>query len=145
MSSFLLNPIMPSPELKLYQRLAALEARLAAVERKRDIVFTPIATNGTFQWHGGRVWIIAIGNVTSGGSGSLQVILASNGTNFASASAVPTAAGQKFPLVFQAAAFNPATYFWAPGADVNVGASQTGTGAGGSLSVDMLVIEWPQA
>jgi hypothetical protein len=78
--SSLLTPSMPDPQIKLYQRIAALEGRLASLERRRETVFTPISlTQSTpgapqafdFPWFGGRLWLVA--------GGSAQFVSASTG------------------------------------------------------------------
>jgi hypothetical protein len=70
-----LTPAPANPELRMALRLAALEQRIAALESHRDILITPIdvsvdgvtpTVNLTYNWKGGRLWIIW------GGSGSQQ-------------------------------------------------------------------------
>lgn len=60
-----LIPSIPNPNQQLLQRMAGLEARMQAQERRRDVIITPVnltvaAGSGTvtvpFTWNGGRLW-----------------------------------------------------------------------------------------
>ena len=60
-----LYPSISNPQQRQIERTAALESRVAALERTRDIYVTPVnltvaAGSGTvtipFDWHGGRLW-----------------------------------------------------------------------------------------
>jgi hypothetical protein len=58
-----LTPTAPDPNARLYERLASLEARLAAVERQRDMWVTVVDllhsnAPSSFSTHGGKLWIV---------------------------------------------------------------------------------------
>lgn len=80
-NDFTLYPSIPNPQQQQIQRTASLEARVAALEAKRDIVITPIeevTANGNafggaigtmnFPWYGGRMWISVGGRFYTNGT-----------------------------------------------------------------------------
>jgi hypothetical protein len=68
----LLVPTANDPTTRLMQRMAALEVRLAAQERRKDFSITPFSiSNGsstTFTWAGGKLWAL-LGGLASTGAG----------------------------------------------------------------------------
>jgi hypothetical protein len=80
-NDFNLYPAIPSAQQQLVTRQGSLEARLAALERRRDLTVTPVnelTANGAtfggaagsmdFTWYGGRAWMILGGRFYTNGT-----------------------------------------------------------------------------
>jgi hypothetical protein len=142
----------------MQERLAAMEARLAALESRRDLIVTPWFVNNligngtianssvfTFNWFGGRLWVVMGGTAsTNNAAGSVAANAYLNGTVFANPStgADPTGAvshpGMTLPLVTTALSPSLLTL----GSNVLQVAPSTNCF---TCSVNGLLIEWPQA
>jgi hypothetical protein len=79
-----LYPSIPSAQQQLVQRQGSLEARVAALESKRDPVFTPMTSlqalnSFTLPWYGGRMWALLGANGQASGAATVTNTLKING------------------------------------------------------------------
>lgn len=86
----LLYPNMPGPVQNVMQRQGGLEARIAALESKRDLVVTPfqilVGGSADVPYYGGRLWLAVggtgfIASAASTGQQQFGVNLRINGVN----------------------------------------------------------------
>jgi hypothetical protein len=155
-----LYPSIANPQQRQIERTAALEARMAALERKRDLVVTPVsdvAANGAafggaggsmeFPWFGGRVWVILGGRFYTNGSyieGTFTLPVKVNGTQL-----VP-APVQGWARPGQGGAFGLAAYSDVPNLTAGTNTLTVAVSPAAQTTVDRafldgLIIEWPQA
>jgi hypothetical protein len=90
-----LYPGIPNPMQQVIGRQGSLEARIAALESRRDMVITPWAMQAnssnsffattTFPYYGGRLWIVSGGGLLFGGVSTS--VYARVGINVANSSA----------------------------------------------------------
>lgn len=147
-----LRPQTTDPNVRLAQRLSALEERLNAMERKRDLIITPFQLTstgaGSWPYHGGRVWILyggaataPVGDTTGGNygyaltpDGLLPLMLALYNT-------VNSWAGRTIGLPTLVTQLYPD-----PSASViNYTLGLQERLAGGTFTCSGMLIEWPQA
>lgn len=158
----ILYPNAANPIQRVMQRQGSLEARVAALETKRDLTVSPwtILTGGsaTVPYAGGRVWIVVSGKgvKVSGSPGSavsLGADLVLNGrtiTPIAGDSVlayVGTSGNASAALPMRTVELTPATlastYGVDPGESITLTSTLTNSSTGAQLSG--LVIEWPSA
>jgi hypothetical protein len=159
----LLYPGMPGPVQSVMTRQGNLEARLAALERKRDLVVTPfsinIASPADIPYYGGRLWLFVGGSASwttppTAGTYDLGAVLQLNGvavmglsarsyasgTNVAITHALPLRSIQRTPTDLRS------TYGLDPGENMNLSMITSGAAGGaGSALLEGLVIEAAQA
>lgn len=148
-SNFDLNPLAggrTDPNARIYERLAAMELRLAALERRRDIVVWPfvIGSNGgsvEYPYAGGRLWVAMGGDASAGATGGVvgyELRLEGTALNSTIADA-PAFANRPVPFTVKE---NDITL---PLGDVTVSAHFYAGGQTAGMSARGLIIEWPQA
>ena len=149
-----LAPSYGGPQQQTAQSIAALVARVAALERQRNPVFTPINLDNLnpgvqhsqdFTWFGGRLWVVLGGWVTftSGSTGGFNLQV--NGTTAAFGTAtdtIPAGGVISRPIPMQVLQVD--TTSWTPGTRTVTAPSINGN-ATSEVNASALLIEWPSA
>jgi hypothetical protein len=153
-----LMPSIFNPQQQLLQRIAAMEARMQAQERRRDLIVTPVnelTANGAtfggstgsmdFEWYSGRVWVVLGGRFYTNGTyveGTFTPTVKINGVQLTPAPV------QGWARPNQGGAFGLAAY--SSISNLTVGTNTiTATIAPAAQStvdramIDGLIIEWP--
>ncbi len=156
-----LYPTLPNPNQRQVERTAALEARMAALERKRDLIVTPfsinIASPADIPYYGGRLWLFVGGSATwtnpmAAGIYDLGAVFQLNGVAITSLSArsyTPAAGtGITHALPLRSVQRTPtdlrSTYGLDPGENMTLSMITSGAaGVAGSALLEGLVIEAP--
>jgi hypothetical protein len=155
-----LYPSLPNPNQRQVERTASLETRVAALERRRDLVVTPVsdvAANGAafggapgsmeFPWFGGRVWVVLGGRIYTNGTyveGTFTPTVKINGVQLTPAPV------QGWARPGQGGAFGLAAYSSVPNLTAGTNTLDVTISPAQQPSVDRafldgLIIEWPQA
>lgn len=153
----LLYPNMPGPVQGVMQRQGSLEARLAALERRRDLTVTPVnelTANGAtfggaagsmdFTWYGGRVWVILGGRFYTNGTyveGTFSPTVKVNGVQLTPAPV------QGWARPSQGGAFGLASYSSVPSLTLGTNTITATIAPAAQTTVDRamidgLIIEW---
>jgi hypothetical protein len=154
-SSRALMPVTMDSDLRTLERLADLEARVAAIESRRDLIITPLgsfAGSGTatdsvnYLWRGGRMWLMWWGtavNLTLGPAivGS-QLVL--NGSPAGANSQVQSDGNIYSTWNTEPAFVGLSGSGWTAGQNASIGFTRNGVNTS-SWTATALMIEWPQA
>lgn len=157
-SSRVLTPPLTDPAARQAERLASLEARLAALEARRDLKITPLgsfsASGGTqsskqYHWDGGRLWIMWWGQIVEldGFTGAVGIDLVLNTTPLGVLSAVTingASPNTSWNTRVATQLLGPAA-FWTPGQDNTIGMVRSSDNNVDSWVATGLMFEWPQA
>lgn len=154
--SRLLQPISTDPQQRQAERMAALEARVVALEAKRDLTITPLtftATGGAssnqgYTWSGGRLWVMmwaeVVDTTDTGGIRGVTLLLNSINTG-ANTQITYEATRTPATMPTTASVFNlNAGAIWTPGVSGTVGFVRNNSNIS-SWSAKLLLFEWPQA
>jgi len=155
-SNRILSPQPTNTQERLAVRLAAMEQRLSALERRRDLILTPfsISVNRTasgtatfpFTWSGGRIWIVFGGQAScefTGGSAGYAFKVNNIGSVEGGADIATWRSGFLDPL--------PMAVRELPQSKLTPGSNTLNFGISGGTPTDVwykaegLLIEWPQA
>lgn len=144
-----LYPNIPNPQQAQLQRTAALEARVAALEGKRDPVFTPIAGLSLspppkFSYYGGRLWVAYGGSVNTTGAGTGAFDIQLNGVRLTTAQYQAWGAANIVPVPWWVVRVND-TSMLTPGSTNNIISvpDTTYTGVTSLPNVAAFLVEWP--
>lgn len=145
-----LYPSISNPQQRQIERTAGLEARVAALEAKRDIVFTPMTSltslvSFTLPYFGGRMWAVLATDGSFNGTGSFNVTntLLFNGAALPGGNSVFTVSGYANTY----AVASDTNVIAIPSSSLNLGNNTlTMTFSGGTTGAfSGLFVEWPQA
>lgn len=149
-----ITPSIDDPVLRSMQKNSQLEARVAALEAKRDLLFTPVSGSAvpnqstTFTWRGGRLWMFVTATLTgNAGLATGAIVLAYSTINGVQASSHSIQAVNVAAATFKSAAdsavfqIDPTAYALST---TNTFAVTLGTNAY-DARLQGLIIEWPQA
>jgi len=161
-NDFTLMPGIPGPAERQVQRTAALEARMAAIESKRDPVFTTfslaLGQTKDFVWTGGRLWGMsggwaswttpsAAGNYVLGASLNFDGMAATPFAQVANAYTPAANSPLQVALPMGASEFSVANmaglYGLHPGNTITLSVSLAGNAT--NARVSGMFVEWPQS
>lgn len=153
-ASRILQPATVDPDAKLHERMAAMEARLAALETKRDVIITPLGgfigsgadvQNTQYFWRGGKLWILfwaeAVNLTGTSQIIGVQLVLAGTPIGFNS-QIQSTGSPPTLPTVPASGGLTGA--FWTPGQNNSIGFTRNNTGTN-NWTASGILFEWPQA
>lgn len=151
--SRVLSPPSSDPDMRIFERVASLEARLAALESKRDMKITTWQTGaiaGTsipsvaYNGSGGRLWILGGGHVYVPGATARPaagVLIAAGGGAFNIGESTYVGAGQTAAIPLFSGTVGAS--ITAPGGTIVFTFEHNDTGH--DTFVTGFFIEWPQA